>query len=204
MNNRLTQKQENFCFNIAVKGMSQHDAYIHAGYSANQKSASIDRLACGLASNTKIISRIEERRNELEGPDILSRREYLVGLTRVFRTKITDFQSCGADGSSYIDIGPEHPYAGSVSEITSRTEYDKDGADAAVITKIKLHDPLQAGRDVAKVKGWLGQEIPISSQDNRVINIYIQGGEDAEARLKRLIAGEKPELTEGVDAPLNR
>ena len=151
---KLTPKQERFAFNVAIKGMTYHDAYLDAYDAENMKPAVVDVNASRLVASDKIALRIRERRDEIEGPDILSRREYLAGLTDIFRTNITDFQTCGADGS-YIDIGPENPHVSAVSEITSRTEYDDKGANAAVITKVKLHDKLRAGQDVAKVKGWL-------------------------------------------------
>ena len=151
MPSRLTKKQEDFAFNIAVNfnETSATAIAIKVGYS--KKTAHV--IASENMRKPNIVRRIEEHRNDLNGPDILSKREYLAQLTGIARTKITDFQTCGADGS-YIDIGPEHPNAGSVQEITSRTDYDKDGTNASVITKVKLHSPLEAGRDIAKVKGW--------------------------------------------------
>lgn len=163
----LTDKQEKFAHNIAIKGMNNTDAWFQAGYSTKVPLSTLYPNACRLAKNSKVKARIEALRNELTGPDILTEREYLAMLTRVNRTKLTDFQTCGADGSSYIDIGPEHEHAGSVSEITSRTEYDKDGSSPTVITKLKLLDPLQAGRDIAKVKKWGG----VSEGNTTIINV---------------------------------
>lgn len=166
----LTDKQEKFAVNVAVKGMNYTEAWMAAGYSKNYPLSVLQPNASRLAAKSKVKARIEVLRNELEGPDILSQREYLAGITKVFRTKITDFQTCGADGSSYIDIGPEHPNAEAVAEIVSKTEYDKDGADAAVITRVKLHDKLEAGRDIAKVKGWWGK---LDGGGNTTNNVFV-------------------------------
>ncbi|MFC1972444.1 terminase small subunit, partial [Chloroflexota bacterium] len=45
---RLTPKQERFCLNL-LKGMSQREAYIQAGYSGNQARDTIDNHAYQLA-----------------------------------------------------------------------------------------------------------------------------------------------------------
>lgn len=162
----LTSKQEKFAFNVAVKGMTYHDAYINAYNTGNMKPAVIDVRASELANTGKIAVRIKEKRAELEGPEFLSQAEYIKGLTDIYRTKITDFQTCGADGT-YIDIGPEHPQAGSVAEIVSSTKYDENGSSASVVTRVKLHDKLQAGRDIAKIKGWWKEE----SGNTTIINV---------------------------------
>lgn len=60
----LTQKQERFAFNIAVKGMTQHNAWVEAGYSSNYPSAIVDQNSCRMASKLK--ARIQELRDEMQ------------------------------------------------------------------------------------------------------------------------------------------
>ena len=188
----LTDKQERFAHNIAVKRMTQREAWIQAAYSDNYSMAILDSNACTLANTKKIQARMTEMRNILTGPDIMDRREMLQRLTTISRADVTDFQTCGADGS-YIDIGPDNEKVQAVAEITSRTEYNKEGADAAVITKLKLHDPLSSMRDIAKTLGWTAPDTLI--QDNRVINITVEN-ETGRKLLDRVLSGEGPE-TEG-------
>lgn len=194
MKNKLTQKQEKFAFNIAIKGMTQHDAYADSYNASNMKSAVIDVKASQLRAKDKIVVRIKELQSDLEGPDILSQREYAAGLTDIFRTNVTDFQTCGADGS-YIDIGPENPHVGAVAEITSRTEYDDKGSSAAVITKVKLHDKLQAGRDVAKIKGWWKEEMQPAGNTTNIMTIIVMS-----ERSKDLIQHVKDRTVKMIEA----
>ncbi len=61
MQDRLTGKQEAFCLNI-VKGMTQYDAYLAAGYAGGEDRSVVDQNASHLADDTKILSRINELR----------------------------------------------------------------------------------------------------------------------------------------------
>jgi hypothetical protein len=70
---KLTAKQEKFCRNIALKNLTQYEAYIQAGYSNNTMLRNtIDRNASVLMSDTKIAQRINELRDKLIEPEILT------------------------------------------------------------------------------------------------------------------------------------
>ena len=62
----LTPKQEKFCQNIAIKQMTQRQAYIEAYPTAkNWKPETVDETACRLVNqNSKINARINELREE--------------------------------------------------------------------------------------------------------------------------------------------
>ncbi len=70
----------------------------------------------------------------------------------------------------------------------------------AQITKIKLHSPIEAIDLLNKMDKLYSDKATLPLQDNRVFNIFVSGGDDAKARLERLIAGEKPkELDDDSD-----
>ena len=191
----LTQKQEAFAFNIAVKQMTQRVAWVDAGYSSKYSLAVLDVNASRVAAKTKIRLRIQELVKEHRRADVADFEERQRILTEITRGRLTDYITCGPD-KDLIEVGPDSPNTAAFQEITSRTEYDKDGSNAAVITKIKLHDPMQAGRDVAKVKGWLGQD-NVVTQDNRVVNFIVLGEKSKELidKIKEVTKGE----TDGIE-----
>ena len=80
----LTQKQETFCLNL-FKGMSQREAYLHAGYSSNQSSDTIDRHACVLANSDKVVARREELDKKAEDKSVATVLERKQKLTEIIR-----------------------------------------------------------------------------------------------------------------------
>jgi len=168
--NQLTQKQENFTINL-LKGMTQREAWIQAGYSSKYALPGIDVHACQLANKDKIKLRLGELRAEAAEGAVMSLQEMLERHTGIARAKITDFQTAGADGS-WIDIGPDNEHAGALQEITSRTEYDVNTSKAAIITKIKLHDPVRSMQEIARLRGHYPKE---AQSDINVNVVFVIG-----------------------------
>lgn len=84
MNRPLTQKQENFTLNI-LKGMTQREAWIQAGYSSNYALPLVDIHACALARKDKIKIRLSELRESAASPakmQIAEREERLSFIAR--------------------------------------------------------------------------------------------------------------------------
>uniref|UniRef100_A0A6M3KZP6 Putative terminase n=1 Tax=viral metagenome TaxID=1070528 RepID=A0A6M3KZP6_9ZZZZ len=76
---KLTQKQSNYALNL-FKGMSQREAYVQAGYSSNQLPEVLDKNACELAKDSKIIGRLEGLNRASDTPavmDVAKRKERL-------------------------------------------------------------------------------------------------------------------------------
>jgi len=71
------------------------------------------------------------------------------------------------------------------------------------LSKINRHkaNPVEAIREINRME-HVYTDFPAGLQDNRQYNIYIQGGDDAKARLERLLAGERPKKPTG-EAPRN-
>lgn len=138
---------EKFAVNV-FKGMSQQDAALEAGYSAKW----VRSVASRLSTNVNIFDRIQELHQEAATDAVMTMREIMERLSEIGRARLTDYTTCGPD-RDLINVGPESPNTGALQEITTRTEYDKDGAGVAVITKLKLHAPMTAMDLLNKMRG---------------------------------------------------
>lgn len=78
----LTANQEQFVQNI-IQGMSQADAYRSAYPKQRMSDKTLHEAASRLMSNSKVIARLTELRNELAKPSIMSAQERLEFLTQV-------------------------------------------------------------------------------------------------------------------------
>lgn len=85
MNDKLTPKQERFCLNL-FQGMSQHDAYLAAGYSPSQSANTIDRHASELAKYGKVVTRIKELRHVASSPSIMTVEKRKERLSQIAKT----------------------------------------------------------------------------------------------------------------------
>lgn len=180
----LTAKQEKFAFNVAIKGMTYHDAYIDAYNTNSMKPAVIDVNASKLASHAKVSLRIKEKRNELEGPDKMGLSEMLHRLTEVGRAKMVD----------YLD---EHGQP-IIKETQAISEYTVKPGKYGYQKAIKLNDPLQAMRDIAKLKGWWKDEgnTTIINVDKVMIDARITLESKINSLVARLGTGEVSQESE--------
>jgi len=197
---RLTQKQERFA-RFVFEGMNQRKAYTEAGYTIdNMALTTLDANASRLANNAKVLARLEELRQKAEDASVATVLERKQKLTEILRGNLLDYQEIGADGG-YLNIDKSKPNTGAIAEITTRTEYDKDGANAAVVTRVKLHSPIQAA-DLLNKMDKLYTDGNTTNIDARTVNI---GVDDAKGKLlsalNRYITregeAESPQLTNG-------
>ncbi len=166
---KLTQKQERFATNL-LQDISQREAFLQAGYSTRNRSPSaIDVDASRLANSPKILLRLAELRKEASKALVANFEERQRILTEISRGNLLDYQEVGADGG-YLSIGKESPNTRAISEITSRTEYTADGAGAAVVTKVKLHNPVQAIAELNKMDK-VYSEAPVYN-DIKIMVVY--------------------------------
>jgi phage terminase small subunit len=82
----LTPKQEKFCLNL-FSGMSQREAYIQAGYSANSSPEVIDVTACNLVKSPKVALRLQELKNKAETSRVMSVIERKERLSEIAKDK---------------------------------------------------------------------------------------------------------------------
>ena len=186
MKDKLTQKQENFCLNV-FQGMSQREAYIQS-YKPNYAITTIDANASRLASNEKVLKRLTELREKAQNSKIASVIERKEILSEIARAKITDYQESGMDGG-WINIGKESPNTASISEIVSTTKYDDNGANPTLITRVRLHNPIEAIKELNKMDGVYSDNTTVVNNDNRSINIIVQG-EKGKKITEALMGGE--------------
>lgn len=76
----LTENQEQFVRNI-IQGMSQADAYRSAYPKQKMADKTLHEAASRLMSNSKVIARLKELRDELANPSIMSAQERMEWLT---------------------------------------------------------------------------------------------------------------------------
>jgi phage terminase small subunit len=180
---RLTPRQELFCLKYFELSNATQAAII-AGYSP--------RTAAVIASENlrkpKIASRIQELQQSVIDESVMSILERKRKLTEIARGNLLDYQEVGADGG-YLSIGKESPNTGAIAEITSRTEYDEKGSGAAVITKVRLHNPIQAIAEMNKMEHVYG-DAPTVNVDSRSLTIVVASDED-KRYLERVINGER-------------
>jgi len=182
----LTDKQERFCLNL-FQGMSQRVAYIDAGYSSKRPLAQIDVDACRLAVKPKIILRLTELREAAEKDSVASRIEVEQMLTEIIRGRVTNY----LDGNK-INASLNNLNTAAIQEVNTAMVIVGKGDDAleVEVTKLKLHDPVKAASELAKLKQWY----PTQSNDNYLIiqkiinnlqvnNISIESLPDEELKL---------------------
>ncbi len=175
----LTDKQELFCHNI-VKGLSQRDAYLKAGYSSNTSMAVIDVQACQLTRNNKVLLRLDELRSIIKSKLIASEIERKEILSEIARGKLSQF----VDDAGVIDRKKLDSSA--LQGLDEQTVMGK----MATVIKIRLHNPIQAITELNKMEKVYEADTLI--QDNRVINITVEN-ETGRKLLDRVLSGEGPE-----------
>ena len=182
---KLTQRQETFCLKYFELGNASEAARL-AGYSER----SIRAIASKTLTNINIQTRLQVLRQKAEDATIANVLERQQILTEIARGNLLDYQETGADGG-YLSIGKESPNTRSISEITSRTEYDKDGSGAALVTKVKLHSPTQA-IDLLNKMDKIYSDAPVVNIDNRELTINVLNPA-SKKQTERLIKGERTE-----------
>ena len=161
------------------------EAALIAGYAEGSARISASRLL----TKDNIQSRLMELRQIVEVLSVANVLERKQILTEIARGNLIDYQEVGADGG-YLSIGKESPNTRAISEITSRTEYNKDESSAALITKVKLHNPSQAIDLLNKMDKIYSDNVV--NVDNRTLNIIVNS-DKARELTEKLIEGERTE-----------
>ncbi len=180
----LTQKQQNFALNL-FRGMSQREAYLQAGYSPRQVATTLDRNACVLSKNNKVVARQEELRQKAEDDSVATVLERRQVLTEILRGRITDFMTCSADGVWMHDIGPENINKAALKQIQTTTmPFGKEEGDLQIIlTKVELLSPIPAIAELNKMDGAYAPE------KHEYLGVIL-AGELTDEQLARIAAGD--------------
>lgn len=164
-----------------------------AGYTPSRAAQTASRLA----RYGKIRDRYNELQEQAASDKVASEIERKEILSEIARGKLTNFMECGQDGA-WINIDKTNMNTSALQSIDSTTKYDENGS-AAVITKIRLHSPVQAISELNKME-HIYEAPALLNQDNRVINIYVTDNE-AKDLLERVRNGERTgKLIEGVSS----
>lgn len=83
----LTPKQEKFAQGIALEGLTQADAYRSAYDTEKMKDKTINEKASLLASKDNVRARIQELRDSLVSPKIMTAQERLEWLTTIIKSE---------------------------------------------------------------------------------------------------------------------
>lgn len=182
---RLTQKQETFCLKYFELGNATKAALI-AGYSPKNA----DVIASQNLEKLSVQARLRELRQKTEDASVMNVQERKQRLTEIARARLTDFMEMGQDGT-WVNIGPEIPMTGAIQEMSSRTEYDDDGAKPTVHTKVKLHSPISAIDLLNKMDRIYSDGTQVNV-DNRRVEIHVYDPE-TKTLVQRLVDGETPQ-----------
>ena len=150
-------------------------------YMAHYKCKSMavaDACASRLLKNAKIVARLAELNAKVEKAKVASYQERQEILTEIARGRLTDFMECGQDGT-WLNIDSKKMNTHAIQGIDSKTEYDDNGSKPTVVTKIKLHNPINAIAELNKMDHVYEPESK-TIVDNRTINIIVESKDDQE------------------------
>jgi len=163
-----------------LKGMSQQDAAIEAGY----KPSRARFTGADLVTNRNIIDRIVELHRQIESDAIMPVKERKEILSEIGRGQLTDF----IDKDGHPTLTEDTPHGRAAAEFYIRESYNKQG-DPVVTKGIKLHNPMTAIGEINKMEHIYesGASVVI---DNRILTINVKS-EKAKITTQRLIDGER-------------
>ena len=150
----LNERQIRFAENL-ILGMSQKDAYLAAGYDADEKTAAASgsKLAC----DERIVSYLHERRAELQERTNVTVEKNIQELARIGYADIREVLAWDEQGVRFIPSAfLNRDQAGAISSIKSkrRTRTDEDGiTHETVDLEVKMHDKLGALEKLNKILG---------------------------------------------------
>lgn len=155
---KLTPKQEKFCMAYLETGNAS-EAFRRVYGIGNMKPESINRNAKKLLDNIKIVSRLSELRAASETKHIMSRQEALERLSDIGRTSLHELVEFGTYDAGMDDDGNPLTQASWRFKDSALQDPKKMAAIAELVAgkdglKIKLHSPLQAIQQIAKMQGW--------------------------------------------------
>lgn len=142
-------KREKFCLEYFKEGNAAKAATL-AGYSVR----SIRSIASELLTKPDIQSRLAELQKKAEDDSVMSVLERKQRLSEIGRARMTDFVKC-IDGVSRITADLDSLNSAAIVEVTTDTVQLGKGENApeAIITKLKLRDPVAAIAELNKMDG---------------------------------------------------
>ena len=154
----LTPKQEAFAQAYVQTG-SASEAYRTAYDASKMKRETVHRSAQEMMDHPKVSARIFELRAASETKHVMSRQEALERLSDIGRTNLHELVEFGTYEAGMDDDGNPVVQASWRFKDSALQDPKKMSAIAELVAgkdglKIKLHSPLQAIQQIAKMQGW--------------------------------------------------
>jgi len=185
-------RHEKFALAI-VKGMSQTDAAIEAGYKKSRARFTASRLV----TYGNIIDKIEELNEVAETAGIMSVIERKERLSELARGRLSDFVEVGEDGSiKKIDIKGGHSQA--IQGITI-TEFAGD-SNKKRATKVRLHDPVRPIAELNKMEHIYEERVPAGTTIVNTFMFILPNGQKVSPRQLREVQYIEGQAIEHIEA----
>jgi phage terminase small subunit len=191
MSDKLTIKQEKYAQGLFA-GLSQREAYKQAYSCENMTDKSIDEVACVLAADLKVKSRLEELENELK-------LRNMVTIERV----VTEYAKLGffdprnlfkPDGSPKEITELDDDTAASLAGLDVQEVYEGFGEDrqfVGYVKKYKLSDKKAALDSMAKYLGMFTDKVEVSGKNGGPIEYSYMSDAEIISKLAELMPGYK-------------
>jgi hypothetical protein len=165
-----------------VAGASQSEAYRATHPNAKRwKEVSVTVAASRLAANVLLRSRVAFLQKMSASDKISTVTERKETLTEIHRGRLNHFGTAGADGF-VPNVGPENINSAALESVKSRCETTGkgDGKTDAVITEIKLRDPVAAIRELNKMEGvYEAKKVDLVFSGGVTLEVMLQEAADA-------------------------
>lgn len=177
---KLNKRQEKFVLSIFA-GASASQAAIDAGYSPKTAYSNGPRLL----KNAEVRRRLQELFEEAKDTTVMSVLERKQLLSEIARGRFSDF----VDKYGGVDISPEDLHSAAIQSVHTRLEMGGKDEEPALVTEVRLHDPIKAIAELNKMEGIYSDILPPGG------NIYNIGAMNINA----LIADPKGELISRIN-----
>jgi phage terminase small subunit len=166
----LTQKQENFVLHYFEHGRAC-DAYRHAYSTKNMKEATVYNNAYMILQKSEIKARLQQLREKAQSDAVMTKQEALERLSATARVQITDIAEFQTASLGFDENNRE--ILQSTWRIKDSDEMPKSALAAIKSvnathggTKLELHDPQAAIKQLADMLGW---NAPVKTENEHVV-----------------------------------
>jgi hypothetical protein len=161
--------------------MTQTQAYQAAGFSSTGKG--VENNASRLVKKDRVASRLAWLQAKIAKSTIMTKQECAEMLTRICKTKHSDFLTMSADGVWFHDIGPETLNQEALKKVKTRIQTEKNGGgDSEVIVEkqfdeIELESKVTAVQALSKLMGYdAPQKVDVTTDTLKAVLDEINNG----------------------------